>query len=250
MSESIELDPGQRKPVGRTLDAAVTWLGHATTLIEIDGVRVLTDPVLGHRIGPLVRTAPPVGDDQVTELDAILLSHLHYDHTDLPSLARLGRLPLVLAPRGAARWLGSRGLRNVHELTAGEGASVGPVSATATRAVHDGRRRPFGVTAEPIGFVLRGSGSIYFAGDTDLFPGMADLDHSLDVALLPVAGWGPTLGPGHLDPKRAAVATRLLAPRLAIPIHWGTYALWPRALRPSDPERPAREFAALVSRDA
>jgi len=81
----------------------------------------------------------------------------------------------------------------------------------------------------------------YFAGDTDLFPEMADLSGHLDVALLPVAGWGPRVGPGHLDPRRAAQAAAVLRPRMAIPVHWGTFASL--GARPDDPGAPAREFA-------
>jgi L-ascorbate metabolism protein UlaG (beta-lactamase superfamily) len=184
------------------------------------------------------------------ELDAVLLSHLHFDHVDLPSLARLDPATPVLAPRGAGAWLEDQGLRRVTELAPGTSAAAGPLQVTATHAKHDGHRRPFGARAEPIGFVVRGSASAYFAGDTDLFHEMGDLAGSIDVALLPVAGWGPTLGPGHLDPGRAAQAAALIAPRVAIPIHWGTLALWPRFLRPSDPAGPPREFAELVSKHA
>ena len=99
--------------------------------------------------------------------------------------------------------------------------------------------------------MVRGpSGSVYFAGDTDLFPEMAGLSGTIDVALLPVAGWGPTLGPGHLDARRAAEAAAVIAPRVAVPIHWGTLAP-PRPLRRHpDPSAPPREFAALVARVA
>ncbi len=136
------------------------------------------------------------------------------------------------------------------ELAPGDDAEVAGLHVTATEAVHDGRRHPRGVHADAIGFVVRGSPSAYFAGDTDLFPGMADLAGSIDVALLPVAGWGPTLGPGHLDPASAAEAARRIAPGLAIPIHFGTFSLWRRVLGPRDPERPARDFAAGVARHA
>jgi L-ascorbate metabolism protein UlaG (beta-lactamase superfamily) len=78
------------------------------------------------------------------------------------------------------------------------------------------------VRAHPVGFVVRGSRSVYFAGDTDIFPGMDDL-RPIDVALLPVAGWGPTLPPGHLNPRSAAESLLLLRPELAVPIHWGTF---------------------------
>ena len=80
-----------------------------------------------------------------------------------------------------------------------------------------------------LGYLLQGSQSVYFAGDTDLFPEMAALG-GVDVALLPVAGWGPRLPEGdHMNPRRAAEALKILKPRLAIPIHWGTYTpLWVR----------------------
>ncbi len=120
----------------------------------------------------------------------------------------------------------------------------------ATPAVHEGRRAPFGPRTESIGFMVAGSHAVYFAGDTDLFPEMADLAPAIDVALLPVWGWGPSVGPGHLDPERAAAAAALIAPGLAVPIHWGTFAL-PRAFRRrADPAWPAREFAAFAARKA
>jgi L-ascorbate metabolism protein UlaG (beta-lactamase superfamily) len=141
-------------------------------------------------------------------------------------------------------------VRGGSEIGVGEERRVGPLSVTAVRAKHDARRRPFGLHAEPLGYVVRGSNSVYFAGDTDLFPAMADLAGSIDVALLPVWGWGPALGPGHLDPARAADAAALIQPRVAVPIHWGTLAL-PRPLRRAmDQSRPAREFQVLTARRA
>ena len=90
---------------------------------------------------------------------------------------------------------------------------------------------------------------VYFAGDTDLFDGMAEIGaRGVDVALLPIWGWGPRLPPGHLDPQRAAQATRLLAPRVVIPIHWGTYLR--AGMRRGDLEAPARAFAEAVARTA
>lgn len=224
---------------------SVTWVGHATVLLEIDGARVLTDPVLRNRVGPLVRLGRPADPHVADRLDAVLLSHLHADHADLPSLRR-AHAPIV-APRGAGRWLSRQGLADVHELGAGDEITVGGLRVRATQAAHGRTRRPLGPRAEPIGFVLGGSRSCYFAGDTDLFPGMADLPGPIDLALLPVAGWGPTLGPGHLDPARAAEAARMIMPAVAVPIHWGTFALAAPMSRPADPELPAREFAELVA---
>ena len=230
--------------------ASVTWHGHATALIEIDGVRLLTDPVLRRRIGPLVRIGPRASLAADPPVHGVLLSHLHGDHADLPSLRRIAASVPVFAPHPAGEWLRRHGVADVTELRPGDEARVAGVRILATRAEHDRRRHPFGPAAEPIGFVVRGSRSAYFAGDTDLFGAMSELAGSIDIALLPIAGWGPTIGAGHLDPARAAIATSLIAPRVVVPIHWGTLALprWARGGR--DPAQPARDFAALVARDA
>jgi L-ascorbate metabolism protein UlaG (beta-lactamase superfamily) len=100
-----------------------------------------------------------------------------------------------------------------------------------------------------LGYVIHGQYSVYFTGDTDLFDGMADIGQRVDVALLPVWGWGPTLGVGHMDPYRAAQALELLQPSLAIPIHWGTY--FPSGLSPLLPDfvgQPPYEFARHANR--
>jgi L-ascorbate metabolism protein UlaG (beta-lactamase superfamily) len=195
-------------------------------LIEHGGVHLLTDPVLRGRVVHLRRhgAAPRVPD----RVDAVLLSHLHYDHLDLPSLNMLPDGVRVLAPAGAGALLRSAGVQQVEELLPGETAEVSGVRIDATPAEHDDRRRPLGARATPLGFVVRGRPSVYFAGDTDMFPGMADLA-PIDAALLPVAGWGPTLGPGHMDAEQAAEAAALLRPAVAVPIHWGT--LHPRGRR-------------------
>jgi L-ascorbate metabolism protein UlaG (beta-lactamase superfamily) len=218
-------------------------------VIELDGARLLTDPLLRHRIGPLVRVAP-VATEGLGRLDAVLLSHLHADHTDLPSLRRIASGTAVLAPYPAGSWLRRKGITGVRELRARDEANIGPVMVAATPAIHDRRRRPLGPAADPIGYVVSGSRSVYFAGDTDLDPAMADLRGSIDVALVPIWGWGRSVGAGHLDPRGAAVAVALIAPAVAIPIHWGTFALRGLAPRQSDLQRPAHEFAALATRFA
>ena len=229
---------------------AITWLGHATVLIELDGARLLTDPVLGARVGPLVRIAAPVSIDHGGGLDAVLLSHLHADHTHVGSLRSLDSPRRLVAPRGAGDWLARQGLASVSELSAGQQIHVGRLTVTATAAVHEGRRRPLGPEAEAVGYLVAGTRSVYFAGDTDLFEAMGELRGLVDVALLPVWGWGSTLGPGHLDPERAARAVEVIAPAIAIPIHWGTLAMSRPAPRAPDPEWPAREFARLAAQYA
>jgi L-ascorbate metabolism protein UlaG (beta-lactamase superfamily) len=212
-------------------------------LLDLDGARVLTDPVLGARIGPLARIAPSPRQE-LGRLDAVVLSHLHADHADVTSLRRVGGAVPIIAPEGAAAWLRAKGLGEVREVRAGAETTVGPLRVRATPAVHEGRRWRYGPSAAAIGYVIAGSRSAYFAGDTDLYEGIGGLRGGLDAALLPVSGWGRTLPRGHLDPDRAAQAAALIAPRVAIPIHWGTFAL-PRPVRPrGDPDAPAREFAA------
>jgi L-ascorbate metabolism protein UlaG (beta-lactamase superfamily) len=225
---------------------AVTWFGHATALIEIDGVRLLTDPVLRGRVSGLTRIAPAVPSQAIGSVDAVLLSHLHADHADPRSLRMLGPETLVIAPAGAAEWLAAQGVANVRELAPGELAELAGITVTATPAVHDGRRWRYGARADSVGFIVAGSQALYFAGDTDLFDEMSEMAGRIDVALLPVTGWGPTLGTGHLDPERASIAAQRIAPRLAIPIHWGTLAV-PALRRTADPGEPAREFAQLTS---
>ena len=238
---------GWRAAIDPVAPLSITWLGHATVLIKVDGTRLLTDPMLRPRVGPLVRISPPVDLDDLQELDGVLLSHLHADHADVPSLRRVARGVPVLAPRGAGRWLTRRGLPDVTELSAGADVAIGGLRIVATPAVHDPRRSPFGPAAAPIGFLVRG---VYFAGDTDLFAEMAGLRGSVETALLPVWGWGPSLGPGHLDPHAAARAAALIEPTVAIPIHWGTYAIgWP-GRRPADPSLPARQFREFAAQQA
>jgi L-ascorbate metabolism protein UlaG (beta-lactamase superfamily) len=229
---------------------AITWLGHATVLLDLDGARLLTDPVLGGRIGPLTRIAAAPDTEALDRLDAVLVSHLHADHADLGSLRRVAGSALVIAPAGAGEWLRRKGLAHVQELRAGADTQVGAVRVTATPALHEGRRWPLGPAAECVGYLVTGTASVYFAGDTDLFEGIDALRGDVDVALLPVSGWGRTLPAGHLDPERAARAAALIAPRIAIPIHWGTFAL-PRPARPAGrPDAAAQEFATLCRRAA
>ena len=222
----------------------LTYVGHATVLIDLDGVRLLTDPILRNRVLHL-RRAVPVPHEALRGVDAVLISHGHWDHLDLPSLDRLGHEMPIVCPKGLGGLIRKRGFHTVTEVEAGETLSIGAVRVMAVRADHDGGRGPFGASAAALGFVVSGSQTVYFAGDTDLFDEMGELG-PMDAALLPVAGWGAKVGPGHLDPARAAQAAALLQPRIAIPIHWGTLARVGRAPEPDPP----REFARLVTGQA
>lgn len=230
------------------LTLEIDFLGHSALVIELDGIRLLTDPATRARIGPLRRVEPVPARRQTSGIDAVLISHLHWDHLDLPSLRDVGaRVPIVV-PAGAGEWMESAGFRHVRELAAGSSLEVGGVRVDAVEALHSGFRPPLGPTAPPLGFVVRGSRTVYFAGDTDLCESMWSLGE-VDVALMPVWGWGPTLGRGlHLDPLKAAEALRRIRPRTAVPIHWGTY--WPHAMGRVYPERlvePPAAFAEYAS---
>jgi len=242
----------------------VTYVGHATVLAELGGARLLTDPLLRSRVGPLRRHVAAPAPGVASDLDAVLISHLHRDHADLPSLRRIDRRTPVLAPPGAREFLAGQGFSDVRELALGESSEIGPVTVTAVEARHEaghrnvlpvrlfrdiaGKGAPEAIPgAQAVGFLLEGRGRrVYFAGDTDLFDGMEGFG-PLDLALLPVWGWGPTLGPGHLDPERAARAAALISPRAVVPIHWGTlYPLGLARLRPEPLRAPPREFARRV----
>jgi L-ascorbate metabolism protein UlaG (beta-lactamase superfamily) len=227
----------------------ITFVGHATVLIELAGVRLLTDPVLGSRLLHIRRWSAAPAPEVTERLDAVLISHLHHDHLDFGSLGRLDRSLPVVVPPGGGRVLSRRGFANPIELGSGTSMRIGAVEVAATRAVHDGRRYPFGPEVEAVGFDLRAERRrVYFAGDTDLFDGMEELAGGLDVALLPIGGWGPRLGAGHLDPRSAAQAAAMLRPRLAIPIHWGTLLRIGLGGRRAELlQAPARHFVEAVA---
>lgn len=201
---------------------SLTYVGHATVEIKLDGAHLLTDPVLRNRIIHLRRQVPAPEDPHSRIPDAILLSHQHFDHLDLPSLRGFGNRVRIICGPGTGGFLRRKGFGRVEELSVGDSTSVGAVTVTSVPAEHDGRRRPGGKEGQAIGFVVQGSKQVYFAGDTDIFSGMDRLSTAIDLALIPVWGWGHTLGEGHLDPERAAEAVGLIQPKIAVPIHWGT----------------------------
>jgi len=217
----------------------VRYIGHATVLFELDGVRILTDPLLRKRVAHL-RRAVPLGE--INQVDVVLISHGHYDHLDLPSLRTLSAQ--VVVPRGLGARLNGF---DVVEADEGDELSFGPVVVRTTHAEHDGGRPPFG-DVPAFGYAILGTRRIFFAGDTDLFDGMDGLVPELDVALVPIWGWGAKLGRGkHLDPERAAEAVRRLRPKIAIPIHWGTYRPFFRSSRVSFLTEPAEAFARAAA---
>jgi L-ascorbate metabolism protein UlaG (beta-lactamase superfamily) len=237
--------------------AHVNYIGHATVLIDIGHIRVLTDPILrnrfffmqrnGHNVAPeLLKARPP---------DIVLISHLHYDHADLPSLRQLSAATTVIAPRGSGQYLSRWAGVQVHEVVEGDQVQIADVEITALPADHGNlHSMPRPMTA-CLGYVLRNHLSVYFAGDTDLFEGMRTIgdDFDLDVALLPVWGYSHHVGSGHLTPMTAAQALTRLHPRVAVPIHWGSFrypgprSLWEHAGYMTTPPHAFAEYASRVA---
>ncbi|MFI5692630.1 MBL fold metallo-hydrolase [Kribbella sp. NPDC051586] len=208
----------------------ITWWGHATTTIEANGTRLLTDPVLTSRIAHLRRRRGPSPAPEAGRCDAVLVSHLHADHLHLTSLPMVAPDAALVVPRGAAKLIhadsGAAYSDRCIEVAPGNQIKIGSLEITAVTAHHDARRLPFSAhSAQPVGYRIDSSPSVWFAGDTDLYDGLAAEAGQVDLALVPVGGWGPSLGPGHLDPVRAAEAVRQVGASTAIPVHFGTF--WP-----------------------
>jgi L-ascorbate metabolism protein UlaG (beta-lactamase superfamily) len=234
---------------------SVTWWGHSTVWLADSDVTLLTDPVLTDRVAhlrrmvgptPLVNSAP----------DAVLLSHLHADHFHLASLRLVPGNPVLVVPRGAAAFvaktMGPSYASRCVELAPGEETTIGAVRVRAVPAAHDGGRGPWSRSqALAIGFVVEGAARTWYAGDTGLFDEMSQIG-PLDLALVPVGGWGPTLGAHHhLDAADAAEALRRVKAAWAVPVHYGT--LWPigmARLRLHMFREPGPRFAELASRAA
>ncbi len=232
-------------------EARVTFVGHATVLLEVDGTRILTDPLLRERIGPLRRHGHRIPPEELGPIDLVVVSHAHLDHFDPASLGRLEGTPTILVPRGVGRKLRSEGFARVEEVVAGDVLTLRGVSVSVTKARHGTVLTPLIPRSRPVGYVLERGLRTYFAGDTGGFREMADLADRVDLALLPVWVWGPVVGPGHLDPRRAARAAALIRPQVAIPIHWATY--YPAGLDRLSRQHllePGLAFARHVARSA
>jgi L-ascorbate metabolism protein UlaG (beta-lactamase superfamily) len=232
---------------------SVTWLGHSTVVLDLDGVRLLTDPLLQRHAGLLRRRSPMPAASSWAGADAVLLSHLHPDHAELRSLRMLPGVPVLTAHENA-RWLRRRHIPAAVGL--GEKwTDVGPDGAVQVRLVpaeHRHRPMPYRPNAAN-GHLLRApSARVWVAGDTSLFAAMADLralaGGTLDLAVIPIAGWGPRLSEGHLNPEQAATACARSGARWALPVHWGTLHP-PFATRVPHGwlDRPDREFAQALA---
>jgi L-ascorbate metabolism protein UlaG (beta-lactamase superfamily) len=160
-----------RADTGHVAGPDLQFVGHSTVRVELAGRTVLTDPLLGRRIGPLRRVVPLPDPAAWAGVDVVLISHLHNDHLHLPSLGVLGRDVRIVVPRGAGRWMRRLGFRRVDELSAGETLTDGDLRITAVRADHSGHRwgprLEHGPETESLGHLLEGAGSsVYLSRDT------------------------------------------------------------------------------------
>ena len=232
------------------MTATLTWWGHSTSTWQDGDTTVLFDPVLSARVGHLRRVRGPLPPPHAAQADLVLVSHLHADHAHLPSLRRIPASASLIVPAGSRRLFKSVTAQGVSlsEVEPGDLVEVGGLRIHVFAADHDGRRLPGSPHRGPaLGFLVEGDHRCWYPGDTG--PHFAfDEVAQVDLALMPVGGWGPTLGRGHLDAWQAAQAIRRTHPANAVPVHWGTW--WPIGLpqRPDLIDRPAVEFADRVAR--
>ena len=218
-------------PPGLGEPARLTWLGHSSWLVQLDGVSLLIDPALGPELfGGIDRNvAPGLTVAELPRIDAQLVSHSHYDHLDLPTLTAV-KAPVIAGQR-LERFFRRNGLFCT-ELGWWQSTRVGDVTVTFVPAQHWSRRGPFdGNETLWGGFVIQGRGAtVYHSGDTAWFEGFAEIGRrfpGIDAALLPIGAYDPAwfMEAQHLNPEQALAAFQALGARTFLAMHWGTFKL-------------------------
>ena len=207
--------------------------------IELATATVATDPLLTDRLYHLRRHAPLPPRTAATA-DVVLISHLHHDHLHLPSLLRFDDDVPIVVPRGAATVVKGLADRELVEVVPGETVTVAGVTIDVLPAHHSGHRSKFerGGDVPALGFRLDdATTSVWYPGDTGVRPDFADVA-DVDLAAVPIGGWGPSLGDEHLDPEEAVAAVAQVGARWALAVHYGTFwPLWLKRLRPGSHQR-------------
>jgi L-ascorbate metabolism protein UlaG (beta-lactamase superfamily) len=230
----LPVAPGPVPDVGPE-GVSITWAGHASWVVRIGGLTVLTDPVWSARIPGTPRRITPVGVpwSQLPPVDAVVISHNHYDHLDAPTVKRLPRSTPCYVPAGLGAWFRRRGFLRVTELDWWEGAELDGVRLDFVPA-HHWSRRTLTDTCRTLwgGWVLTdGAGRrVYFAGDTGYGPFFGEIARAhpgIDIALLPIGAYAPRwmLRPVHTDPEEAVRAFTDLGAAAMAPMHWATFLL-------------------------
>lgn len=240
--------PNDGQAVARAERPALTWLGHATYLVQLGGLSILTDPMLSERMFAIRRLAPlGIAFDNLPPIDVVLVSHNHRDHMDAPSLLRLeqaasqrgvsaGRT-LFIVPRGLLAWFKAKGFAHAVELGWYEHYDIGQVRITFVPSQHWSQRSALDRnTTLWGGFVVEdGTHRVYHSGDTAYFEGFKDIGRrvgAIDAAMLPIGAYEPRwfMGPQHIAPEDSVRAFIDLAARRMIAMHWGTFRLTDEAL--------------------
>jgi L-ascorbate metabolism protein UlaG (beta-lactamase superfamily) len=208
----------------------VTWWGHASVTVEMRGVRIGVDPLLADRLIHLRRRGASPGEE-ASQADVVVISHLHGDHLHLPSLRRFGPGLTLVLPKGGEPVVKSLVDLDLRAVVPGDVIEVAGARIEVLEAAHDGSRSgkvPSRISGPALGFrVEAGSRSFWFPGDTELHDAMSKVA-PVDLALVPIGGWGPTLGDGHMSPEHGAESVGRVGATWSIPVHWGTF--WPVGL--------------------
>lgn len=216
----------------------VVWLGHASFLLQGCGISLLIDPAFSSHCGPLPlpflrrKVDPPCTIESLPSIDAVLLTHSHYDHLDLQTLRLLGNGTSIIVPEGHAGWLGKKGFPRVRELSWRASLDLLGIRITATPARHFTARTPFDRDrGHWCGWLIEGGGcKLWHAGDTGYCPAFQEIgEHHgpIDLGMIPIGAYGPrrVMEPVHLDPEEAVRVFKDSRCLKAVPMHWGTFQI-------------------------
>jgi N-acyl-phosphatidylethanolamine-hydrolysing phospholipase D len=217
---------------------SITWIGHSTLLVQMEGLNILTDPIWSDRCSPLQfigpkRHAPPgVAFEDLPPIDVVLISHNHYDHLDRLTIEQLGNDPLYLVPLGIGNFLQDIGIQHYEELDWWESVTFNGKKFVCTPAQHFSNRSMFdrNKTLWSSWAVIGEERKFYFAGDTGYFPGFKEIAERFgpfDIAAIPIGAYLPRwfMSPVHLSPQEAVQAFLDLDAQIFVPVHWGTFEL-------------------------